>query len=70
MPRRAVPVGDPTKKHRPLSLLLTDSDMAVVLEYAGQLSISKAAAARLLIRAGAKVLDLDNTPDEDRPTDY
>lgn len=66
MPRRPVPVGDPTKKHRPLTLLLTDRDEEIVLEYAGKLSISKAAAARLLIRAGAEALELKNH----QPTDY
>lgn len=66
MPRPRIPVGDPTKKHRPLTLLLTDRDEAIVLEYAGTLSLSKAAAARLLIRAGAEALELKNS----QPTDY
>jgi hypothetical protein len=62
MPRTRKADSDPTKKHRPLSLLLTTQDMAIVEEYARLLSISKAAAARMLIRAGARNLNLDTVP--------
>lgn len=64
MPRHRKTADDPTRKFLPLTLLLTASDMDLVVTYAAELSISKAAAARMLIRAGGKNLNIGQRTDD------
>lgn len=53
MPRNESKEGDPTQLRNHVGTLVTDADLEIIKRVMQRYGISKSAAARLLIRAGA-----------------
>lgn len=64
MGRKQLQPGDPTAHKRPITCLFTDDDAAIIERVAVSYSISKAAAVRLMMRAGSAQYD----PDQQTPS--